>query len=239
MNLSTEGLGLGLGVGATVAIGDVADVDAVDAAPGLVDKVLTGRSRTRSGVCFCRIVTLCSQKSRFERNPPRTAWPPSSLASSLVAVDTFCCDERRSHKLRFLAKSPPFEVAPRLDVEVRRGALASLSSHATSSPGATICSRDAQLDCLKRTFSSIGSDFVSSDRIVRGVGVGCVGVADSPPDETLRDVGFGAAIGGELVGDVLDGFGRSSTPPVSELGDDFCFSRCSAMASTSAMVDCS
>jgi hypothetical protein len=35
--------------------------------------------RTRSGVCFCRMVTRCSQKSRFDRKPPRTAFPESSL----------------------------------------------------------------------------------------------------------------------------------------------------------------
>ena len=84
--LSTDGLGLGLGIGTTIAgvapVGDASVVIVIAGAPGLVDKVLTGRSSTRSGVCFCLIVTRCSQKSRLERNPPRTALPLSSCPTA-------------------------------------------------------------------------------------------------------------------------------------------------------------
>jgi hypothetical protein len=44
-------------------------------------------------------------------------------------------------------------------------------------------------------------DFGSSVLIVLGVGVGCdcgiVAVADSPPEETRRIIGLGAAVGGD------------------------------------------
>ena len=245
--LSTDGLGLGFGIGTTIAgvapVGDASVVIVIAGAPGLVDNVLTGRSSTRSGVCFCLIVTRCSQKSRLERNPPRTALPLSSCPTAPSSTWTgFCCDVRRSQRLRFFAKIPPFEgvFAPRLDVDVLRVTLSS------SSP---ICSRDAQLDCLRKTrlvVSSFGGwgcdggglcfDFESSDFIVLGVGRGWGwGVAESPPEETRRNVGLGAADGGV----VSDNFWRRSTEPDSEDGDDFCFSRCSAMASTSAMVESS
>lgn len=246
--LSTDGLGLGLGIGTTIAgvapVGDASVVIVIAGAPGLVDNVLTGRSSTRSGVCFCLIVTRCSQKSRLDRNPPRTALPLSSFPEAPSSTWTgFCCDVRRSQRLRFLANIPPFVgvFAPRLDVDVRRVTLSS------SSP---ICSRDAQLDCLKKTrlvVSSFGGcwgcdggglcfDFESSDFVVRGVGRGWgCGVAESPPEETRRNVGFGAADGGV----VSDNFWCRSVEPDSDGGDDFCFSRCSAMASTSAIVESS
>ena len=115
--------------------------------PGLVESVLTGKSRTKSGVCFCLIVTRCSQKSRFDLKPPRTALSSCPATSPAPSPATHCCDVRRSQMLRLFAKIPPLEfvLAPRLEVEVRRAPL-----FGSSSPS-TICSLEAQLDCRRKT----------------------------------------------------------------------------------------
>ena len=104
---------------------------------------MTGKSRTKSGVCFCLIVTRCSQKSRLDRKPPRTAF--SSWTATSPATD--CADVRRSQMFRLLAKIPPLVlgVAPRLEVEVLLVLLV------LSSSPSTICSLDAQLDCRRNT----------------------------------------------------------------------------------------
>lgn len=81
--------------------------------------VLSGKSMTRSGVCFCRMVTRCSQKSRLFRKPPlaKGVSSPSSddvtggrdddvtdepegeeALVGLRGVDGLWNDVRRSHK---------------------------------------------------------------------------------------------------------------------------------------------
>ena len=69
---------LGLGNGATAAVFALATdiLDADDGGEddwvlfGLVERLDTGKSMTKSGVCFCLIAPRCSQKSRLFRNPP-------------------------------------------------------------------------------------------------------------------------------------------------------------------------
>ena len=70
---------LGLGSGATAAVFALgtAPTDADEGGEadcvlfGLVERLDTGKSKTKSGVCFCRIAPRCSQKSRLFLNPPR------------------------------------------------------------------------------------------------------------------------------------------------------------------------
>ena len=68
----------GLGNGATAAVFALATdmLEAEDGGEddcvlfGLVERLETGKSMTKSGVCFCRMAPRCSQKSRLFLNPP-------------------------------------------------------------------------------------------------------------------------------------------------------------------------
>jgi len=96
--------------------------------------VEAGRSRTKSGVCFCFcwIEVRWLQKSRLERNPPRRL-PMLSVAEAVEAtVDP--------------AAPGPVVLFSHIDLF-----LLNPPALASPCPDALTCSLDAQLDCLSMT----------------------------------------------------------------------------------------
>jgi len=112
---------------------------------GLLDRgawlgvVAAGRSRTRSGVCFCFcwMEVRWVQKSRLERNPPRRL-PMLSEAETTIGVVVFVL---ASQRVLFLLK--PALVSPW--------------------PELFTCSLDAQLDCLSMIGGALFEVSVTDD----------------------------------------------------------------------------
>ena len=110
---------LGRGRGATAAVFALA-TDALEADDGgdedcvrfgLVERLDTGKSITKSGVCFCLIAPRCSQRSRLFRKPPRCNWKATETG---FGPTTPICWLPSTEALILYCDWPPFRSA-RLD----------------------------------------------------------------------------------------------------------------------------
>lgn len=185
-------------------------------------EVEEGKSKTKSGVClaFCWMATRWFQKSRLERKPPRR------LPMSLSVIFPPAPEVGDFFSQMFRVELNPLESAEVLT-----------------------CSRDDQLDVLSMTGLLVMSE--AEVEPTDGLGAGSGGLLSAAKETRSRgraplaDGKVWLLMFSEVLRRIM-GFGRSFASVEAKVEDVdlakdgfFCFSKCSAMASTSFNVESS